>query len=369
MNRYWSLVNNGVVYTKFNALFNFATADLDGGTTPATFGIGKYDGATWTVMAVDSANPTNIKAVNVTSTGDYQIGDICNKNTSIAYASSSYCGGSGVANVIVTGNTGGVFSAGTGLAINSSTGQVDIAMSMPGDYLASYQLAASGRLPYFCDCHSHFDHTHTQCNNSLCWFSLLFKQRDSLRYIYRYIRWRIFVNVRPLNKFSHRRSEYSCKCCRYIIQLPIQLPFRGCSIFSTTTSISIVNPGTWTGVVNNDWNNAGNWLCGQVPNASTDVTIPAGQTSYPLITTANAVHNITIQSGASVSVVSGTLQVAGAISNAGIFDVSAGTIEMNGSSLQTIPANAFTGNTIMNLIVSNDILLAGEDTLTGTLYF
>lgn len=43
------------------------------------------------------------------------------------------------------------------------------------------------------------------------------------------------------------------------------------------------------------------------------------------------------------------------------------TTILNGTSLQTIPANAFLNNTIKNLTISNNVSLAGQDTITGTL--
>lgn len=60
-----------------------------------------------------------------------------------------------------------------------------------------------------------------------------------------------------------------------------------------------ITPGIWTGVVNNQWNNAGNWSDGVVPNAGTNVTIPAG-TPYDcwVATDDQFCNNITIESGA-----------------------------------------------------------------------
>ena len=80
-------------------------------------------------------------------------------------------------------------------------------------------------------------------------------------------------------------------------------------------------------------------------------------------------NNITIQSGTSVTVSGGTLKIAGAINNAGTFDVSAGTIEMNGASSQVIPAGVFDGNSIRNLIISNDVTLQGALSVSNTLSF
>ena len=82
-----------------------------------------------------------------------------------------------------------------------------------------------------------------------------------------------------------------------------------------------------------------------------------------------SVQNITIQSGASLTVTGATLQIAGSITNSGSFTASAGTIEFNGSSTQTIPVSAFAGNKIMNLVISNTVILAGEDSVTGVFSF
>ena len=57
----------------------------------------------------------------------------------------------------------------------------------------------------------------------------------------------------------------------------------------------------------------------------------------------------------------------GTISNLGTFNTSNGTIELNGSTPQVIPANVFADNTIKNLVISNNVSLQGQDTLTGTL--
>ena len=128
----------------------------------------------------------------------------------------------------------------------------------------------------------------------------------------------------------------------------------GCSQYQTTSSITIVTPGTWSGAVNTAWNTSGNWLCGAIPTSSTNVTIPGSLTNYPLLNSGTgSVQNITIQSGASVTLTGATLQIAGSISNSGTINASNGTIDMNGSAAQTIPASAFQNNALNNLIISN----------------
>ena len=66
----------------------------------------------------------------------------------------------------------------------------------------------------------------------------------------------------------------------------------------------------------------------------------------------------------------GTLQIAGAINNSGTLTSTAGTIEMIGSTAQTIPANTFSGNTLLNLKISNtSVTSAGALNITGAISF
>ncbi len=60
----------------------------------------------------------------------------------IAYTGSPYCGGGGTATVTLTGTTGGTFTSTAGLAINSSTGAIDLASSTVGTYTVTYTVAA-----------------------------------------------------------------------------------------------------------------------------------------------------------------------------------------------------------------------------------
>ncbi|MEO6734084.1 MAG: DUF2341 domain-containing protein [Ferruginibacter sp.] len=141
----------------------------------------------------------------------------------------------------------------------------------------------------------------------------------------------------------------------------------GCSATAYTNISSSTTTGQWTGNTNTAWATAGNWCNGVVPASNANISIPVGLSVYPVITTTIAVNNITIPSGASLTVTGGTLQIAGTISAPGTFNVTAGTIEMNGASAQTIPANAFTNNSILNLVINNNVTLAGTAAITGTL--
>ena len=132
--------------------------------------------------------------------------------------------------------------------------------------------------------------------------------------------------------------------------------------------------GIWSGV-NTNWLDPQNW-CGQVPTSTMNVSIPGGKPFYPLITgIAPVTKNVSIAAGGTVTLTGmGKLTIYGSMSNAGIFNVSDGTIELAGSTSQSIPAGIFENNNIKNLIISNtsaspSVSLNGPLNLTGKLSF
>jgi hypothetical protein len=141
----------------------------------------------------------------------------------------------------------------------------------------------------------------------------------------------------------------------------------GCGEYQVTTVVNILAAGTWTGAVDTNWNNGSNWLCNTVPASITNVTIPTGLTNYPVLNTVGgSVKNITIQSSASLTVTGYALRIAGIISNSGIFNAAAGTIEMNGTNTQTIPSGTFAGKTVSGFIINNTAGVTLADTLKIT---
>lgn len=74
-------------------------------------------------------------------------------------------------------------------------------------------------------------------------------------------------------------------------------------------AVIIVSPvaGTWLGITSNDWHTVSNWS-GGVPLSATDVVVPSGTPFQPSINSASAYcHNLTINSGASLSISAGKL--------------------------------------------------------------
>jgi Metallo-peptidase family M12B Reprolysin-like len=55
----------------------------------------------------------------------------------------------------------------------------------------------------------------------------------------------------------------------------------------------------WTGAVNTDWFNTGNWACGVLPGATAEVYISSGSLNYPIVTGNITIKSLTLQTGAS----------------------------------------------------------------------
>lgn len=146
-------------------------------------------------------------------------------------------------------------------------------------------------------------------------------------------------------------------------------------VYSTPGSVSIGN--VWTGIVSNDWFDSQNWAGNQLP--STDcpyITIPQVSASahYPVVNSSPvSVSNINIHSGASLTVTNTSISVSGIINNQGTFDITTGTLELNGSIPQHLDANTFHNNTVQHLLISNSsatgVNLNGPLAITGSLNF
>jgi hypothetical protein len=63
--------------------------------------------------------------------------------------------------------------------------------------------------------------------------------------------------------------------------------------------IEQVANATWSGTVDNNWHNAGNWVSGAIPGSTTNVVIPSLPNNYPTIRNGASCNNITLHSNAS----------------------------------------------------------------------
>ncbi len=78
----------------------------------------------------------------------------------------------------------------------------------------------------------------------------------------------------------------------------------GCGAFSNIVQVTVVAANSWLGTTSNDWNTPANWCGNAVPTSATNVTIstlPSGIASSPVISSTADVRNLTIESGALVT--------------------------------------------------------------------
>ena len=138
--------------------------------------------------------------------------------------------------------------------------------------------------------------------------------------------------------------------------------------------ISLKLKHVWTGGTDTSWMTGSNWSDGAPPTLECDdVYILGNRTFQPTLSTGTAlIKNIIIQSGAYLTVNNvGVLGIAGTITNAGTFDLLAGTLLLNGSTNQVIEGVVFKEKTIWRLQINNNINIIGSDTLkiSGSLGF
>jgi N-acetylneuraminic acid mutarotase len=135
----------------------------------------------------------------------------------------------------------------------------------------------------------------------------------------------------------------------------------------------ITESGSWLGL-NQNWNDSQNW-CGGVPQTTENAIIPSGSTNYPVVSNAEAsCHNLIVNAGATLELNNQTLNISGTINNFGTINAIDGSINLNGSTPQTITPSNFFKNKIKNLKISNTnvvSIIGVNDTLklSGNLSF
>lgn len=129
----------------------------------------------------------------------------------------------------------------------------------------------------------------------------------------------------------------------------------------------------WNGATNTTWGNAGNW-CGSLPSATRGALIPSGVPRQPTVNAAQSVLDITIASGATVTLGNNqTLSVYGDWTNDGTFTPTTGnrTVVFAGTNAITFGGTAAT--TFRHLQINNSnanaVTLQRDLTVTGTLTF
>ncbi|MCF8405841.1 MAG: T9SS type A sorting domain-containing protein [Bacteroidales bacterium] len=101
-------------------------------------------------------------------------------------------------------------------------------------------------------------------------------------------------------------------------------------------TISVYTSELWTGAINGDWTNPGNWGNGIVPQILTDVTIPGNMPNYPVIDKVTDCNNLQIYNGGELTCIAGgDLTVNGDLTNgsgsSGLFRMDDGACTVSGN--------------------------------------
>ena len=292
----------------------------------------------------------------------------------ISYGGTQFCSNAGVQSVTISGTgaySGGAYSSTAGLSINSGTGAITPATSTAGTYTVTYTMAPTGGcsvqtatatvtitpLPVATFSYAGSPYCKNAVNPSPAFIgggvAGTFSSTAGL----------VFVSATTgqINLAASNAGTYTVT--NSIVASG------GCGIITATTFVTISLDGSWTGAINQDWNNPGNWACNQLPSLATNVIIANGKPNYPTLSSGpkDKSNNLTIESGASLVVTGNTLQIGGTILNSGTFTATNGSIEMKGIAAQTIGANIFAANTLMNLTINNSAgtTLQGPLNVTG----
>lgn len=76
VNRYWTINNNGIIFSTANVIFNYLAADLDVGAVTNAFVLGEYNSGSWNYPMVTALTATSLTAGGITNFADFQIGQL-----------------------------------------------------------------------------------------------------------------------------------------------------------------------------------------------------------------------------------------------------------------------------------------------------
>lgn len=174
---------------------------------------------------------------------------------------------------------------------------------------------------------------------------------------------------------SNGTSRYANNSTNYFV-----VANAGCGNGIVSTEVTLTQTSAtnnWTGAVNTEFNNNGNWSCGLIPSSNDDVLIPTGAPRYPILSS-NLSPNVSIkkliiQSGATLTLNGQNLNISDSLIINGTLDASTANsrIIMNGTVEQTIAGNSF-ATAFNNLTINNPLnvkMNLSAPTISGTLQF
>jgi hypothetical protein len=140
----------------------------------------------------------------------------------------------------------------------------------------------------------------------------------------------------------------------------------GCQGTSADVTVQ-VNPClfTWTGGTDTDWNAGSNWDLNFVPDGNDTILIPSSASNMPLISSAASVKKLTISSGATLTLGSGSvLNISNNLVNNGTLTDNGATTVFAGTSAQSISGSVTLANVTINnsagLTLNNPVTIYEE---------
>jgi hypothetical protein len=346
----------GITHSGNRCFNNFVFANTTSSTapTPSTTSLGS---TTYYVSQVVNGcvSPSVGITVNV-STG---------ATATLSYTGSPFCGNDNSEKLpVVTGFATGTFSSSAGLHINNSNGAINPSLSTAGTYTINYAMNNGG-----CTSNATASVTINPVNaTTINYAGSPYCSGGGTATVTR--------SGTAGGSFSST-SGLSINATTGAVNLAASVPGTytvtytmnsngSCAAAQASTTVIIGLAGTWTGAVNDDFTNAANWLCGQIPNSNIDVVINAGCPHFPELTTTASLDNLTINPGASFTISGGgQLNLSGNLVNNGTMNAVEGAINLNGTHSQNFNGTSLDNKALKKLIISNSS--SAGVTLTGAL--
>lgn len=148
----------------------------------------------------------------------------------------------------------------------------------------------------------------------------------------------------PANDVGTRFLSFTTPSSGVVIEKELRLrvlskfsgiPINACNISSygqaEDYTVTFARP-QWNGNTDTDWITASNWSINEVPASDINVKIPPDRPNYPVLTSDVTCNNLTIETGASVTVNPGiAMTVEGALTNNGVLTINSDALAQNGS--------------------------------------
>ena len=174
----------------------------------------------------------------------------------------------------------------------------------------------------------------------------------------------LHLNVNNINLLSNLGTPISGLYCDIdSTSRSLNKPDIGCDEFV------INNTASWVGRISSSWDYAANWEANVMPTENTDVNFSQGSVFVPRGLNLIKVKNVSLTSVSNQVLLNldtlQTLEIYGSLSkNGGTINASKSTISMKGDASQTIPANFFENDKVLNLEIANSstsgVVLAGK---------